>query len=169
MPRQNAKDKEYELRRWMETPVLLTPEGHRRLKEKLAHLKKILPGLIEETARTAAYGDRSDNAEYADAKGRLRRTQAQIFRIEDELKRVQIITAGAGRGGKVQLGSVVTIESSGRQKTFRIVGPQETNPGAGFISNASPLGAALLGRTKGEIIKVETAGGGREYHILDIA
>ena len=63
-------------------PVYLTSEGLDELKAKLAHLKKQLPIQAAETSRTADYGDRSENAEYKDAKARLRRTQSQIFYTE---------------------------------------------------------------------------------------
>jgi transcription elongation GreA/GreB family factor len=167
MPK-TKKDREEALRAWQATPVYLTPEGLERLKGKLAHLKNILPGLIDETARTGAYGDRSDSVEYTDAKGRLRRTQNQIYRIEDELKKVEIITSGPSAKGTVQIGSIVCLESGAVKKTFQILGPKETNPGAGAISYLSPLGAALLERAAGEEVEVQTASGIKKYRITEI-
>src|SRR3989344_2893662 len=88
-------------------PVHLTPEGLKRLQERLAKLKKALPDYIAEAARTAAYGDRSDNAEYKEAKHILRRTHRQIFSLEDQLKRAVIIKSGRNALGTIQTGSVV--------------------------------------------------------------
>src|SRR5580693_6711910 len=85
-------------------PVYLTPEGVKRLRVRLERLKRALPAAIDEAGRTSAYGDRSDNAEYKEAKGILRRTKGQILNIEDQLKRVVVIPAGADADGKIQLG-----------------------------------------------------------------
>lgn len=150
-------------------PIHLTPEGITRLRERLAHLKKKLPDYIAEVQRTAAYGDRSDNAEYKQAKGTLRRTHWLIFKIEDELKRVVPITLGKHISGTVQLGSTVVVESKeGKKKTFEIVGPYETDPDAGRISDQSPLGAALINKKQGDTVVIETLRGTEEYRIIEI-
>ncbi len=160
-------------------PVYLTPEGVRRLEARLARLKTSLPDAIAETARTSAFGDRSDNAEYKEAKGILRRTHAQIFTIEDQLKRVVVIADGADADGRVRLGTTVMVEvakaikkqgdaASSTRKTFRIVGPSETDPAHGRISHTSPLGAALIGHCVGDSMSVQTPGGMQEYKIVEI-
>lgn len=165
-------------RRWTRSqmvdtgPIHLTPQGIKRLQDRLARLKHDLPAFIEETQRTAAYGDRSDSAEYKEAKSNLRRTNRQIFSIEDQLKRVVEIPNGTS-SGKVQLGCTVILESKSAdnkktRKTFRILGPAETDPGQGRISHISPLGAALLDRSVGETVKIETPRGSQEYKILEI-
>ena len=150
-------------------PILLTPEGFKRLQERLAQLKQQLPAIIEETQRTAAYGDRSDNAEYKQAKGALRYTNSQIFLIEDQLKRIQLIDGDKNTTGTVQVGNTVVVElNSMTRKTFRILGARETDPGKGRISNQSPLGAALLNHAKGDVITIETPGGKQHYTIIEI-
>jgi transcription elongation GreA/GreB family factor len=150
-------------------PIYLTPEGHARLQGKLARLKRELPAFIEETARTAAYGDRSDNAEYKDAKSTLRRTQRQIWTIEDQLKRIVLIEPGRNAAGTAHLGSTVTLEfPDATQQTFEVVGPFETNPSKGRISHLSPLGTALVGHKAGETITVNTVNGPRNYRVLEV-
>ncbi len=152
-------------------PVYLTPEGVKRLEARLARLKDSLPAVIEEAARTAAYGDRSDNAEYKESKGILRRTRGQILNIEDQLKRIIVIPAGTDASGRIRLGSTVVLEikkaSGATQKTFRIVGSSETDPSRGRISHTSPLGAALLGHEKNDIVTIKAPGGEQEYRILE--
>lgn len=156
--------------------IHLTEAGLRQLKERLARIKQKLPELIAETARTAAYGDRSENVEYQEAKSALRRANFQILSIEDQLKRIEIISEGPNLSGKVELGSRVTLEIApadlhqGKTDpiTFQILGTRETNPGQGRISNQSPLGQALLGRSVGEIIELDTKNGIRQYKILAI-
>lgn len=149
-------------------PVHLTADGFKRLQERLAGLKNALPEYIAETRRTAAYGDRSDNAEYSAAKSLLRRTHRQIFSIEDQIKRVVIIDTKPNAVGTVQLGSTVTLQINGVQKIFQIVGSHETAPGRGRISFHSPLGAALLDRQPGDQIAIETESGRQEYTIIEI-
>jgi transcription elongation GreA/GreB family factor len=151
------------------SPIPLTREGLKQLQEKLARLKASLPDLIEETGRTAAYGDRSENFEYQDAKGRLRRTHRQILTIEDQLKRIVPIIPGKNTAGRAGLGSTVIIETTkGAHSTFQIVGPRETNPAKGRISHESPLGRALMGRIKGEKIIIQTPSGAQEYRVVEI-
>ena len=159
------------------TPVYLTAAGIEALQKDLARLKKKLPALAEEASRTAAYGDRSDNAEYKQAKGALRGTRRQIYFIEDQLKRVVAIKPGTNADGTVRQGSVVTLQEVGGadgaggkvvEKRFEILGPSETDPTRGRISDQSPLGAALIGRAQGDVIIIKTEKGGKEYRILKI-
>jgi transcription elongation factor GreA len=165
------------------TPIPMTPEGIERLREKLERLKARLPALAEETSRTAAFGDRSDNAEYKAAKGALRYATYESYRIEDQLKRVVPIERGSGADGIVRLGSSVTVAAiagdgaktahglsatGDKEMTYEILGPTETNPTKGRISNQSPLGTALIGKKKGAVVIVETANGRKEYRIVDV-
>lgn len=156
------------LRKQSDEPIYLTEEGFTRLKEKLARLKRALPNLIAETQRTAAYGDRSDNAEYKLAKSSLRRTNWQILSIEDQIKRVSLIAPGPDALGRVQIGSTVMLETDGAEKTFRILGSAESDPVRGRISYQSPLGAALMGCAKGDSVTIKTTSGSRAYRILEI-
>jgi transcription elongation GreA/GreB family factor len=152
-------------------PVYLTKQGIERLRAELDNLKRRLPQLAQEAQRNAAYGDRSDNAEYKQAKGALRFAHRQIFTIESQLKRAVPIEANANSAaaGTVQLGStVVLLASDGTERTFEILGPEETNPSAGRISYLSPLGAALLNHKKDDVVKVTTQGGEQTYQILEI-
>ncbi len=151
-------------------PVYLTPQGIERLCERLIRLKDTLPEQAAEAERAAAFGDRSENAAYKDAKALLRRTHRQIFTIENQLKRAVPIASGPSASGKVQMGSTVILEllAGGARKTFRILGPRETDPSGGRISHESPLGAALMHRAQGETVNVETPNGTRGYRIIEI-
>jgi len=161
--------KKQEVPRPIETPIYLTKEGLERLRGKLGRLKSSLPELISETRRTADYGDRSENAEYKEAKSALRRTHRQIWATEAQLKRVKVISQEKNTSGVVELGSAVLVElSSGEKREYMILDSAETNPGEGRISYKSPLGAALLHRRKGETIRLQTANGTREYKIVEI-
>ncbi len=156
------------LKRHNEEPIYLTEGGLQSRKERLTRLKSSLPEIIAEAQRTASYGDRSDNAEYKEAKGILRRTHRQIFALEDQIKHATVITSGPNTSGIIHLGSTVIVEENKIQKTFQIVGPQETNPSRGRISHQSPLGAALIDHKKGDDVLLKTENGLRHYHVVEI-
>ena len=149
-------------------PIHLTEEGLKQLEQKLERIKKSLPELIAETQRAAAYGDRSENAEYKLAKSALRRANFQILEIQEQLKRVIVINTGSNASETIQLGSTVVLESDGTQKTFQIVGSQETNPTNGRISYLSPIGAALMKHKRGDTIIIKTPTGLKKYTVLEI-
>lgn len=149
-------------------PFHVTADGLAKLKEKLTRLENSLPSLIAETQRTAAYGDRSENAEYQAAKGALRRANFQIIKVQDQIRRAKVFDSGPSNLGTIRLGSKVALEFEGREINFEIVGPHETNPERGRISFESPLGAALLHRKKNDVVMLETAVGQKQYRILAI-
>lgn len=122
----------------------------------------------EEVARTKEMGDLSENAAYSDAKAQLRRINDRILSIKERLRRAIVIPAGAGGSGIVGIGSTVLLRVDGDEKSYEIVGSQETNPGRGRISHLSPLGQALLGRRAGD--RVTRIVNGREviYEIVQI-
>ena len=149
-------------------PVYLTAEGLENLKRHLEKLKAALPKLIDETQKAAAFGDRSDNAEYKESKYALNRTHSQIRSAEDKLKRATLIKNDP-KSGVVQIGSTVVLKTGeGKERTFEIVGSVETNPGAGRISHKSPLGAGLLGLKTGDRVTINMDSGKKEYTILRI-
>ena len=150
-------------------PVYLTAEGVRRLEAELQRLEtKDVPQAIEDVERTGAFGDRSENAEYQEAKHRLSRSHARIFFLKERLKRIIVIREPKKNTGIVLLGSTVTLRVAEAERTYRIVGPSESNPSQGRISHVSPLGAALMGHKIGDEIDLTTEHGVTRYTILDI-
>ncbi len=146
----------------------LTPEGLERLKQKLLRLKtQELPQAIEDVRRTAEFGDFSENAEYQEAKARMRRLHAQIFALTEKIKQVVIIEKNS-TGTAIVMGSTVVLEMNEKQQTFEIVGPQEADPTRGRISHLSPLGKLLIGKTIGEMIELNTPSGKILYKIVGI-
>lgn len=149
--------------------IPLTAAGKRKLEQELVRLEtRDLPQAIEDVARTGAFGDRSENAEYQEAKHRLSRTHARIFYLKERLKRVILIRKTKTSVERVQLGSTVTVELNSETRVYEIVGPSESNPSQGRISHVSPLGTALLGHIIGDIILLETANGINKYTITTI-
>ncbi len=149
-------------------PFLVTADGLQRLHKTLLRLQGELPEMISEVERTKAHGDFSENAAYQDAKHTLRRTYGRIDNIKDRIKRAEIIEQGPNTTGKVQIGSTVVLETSGKQVTFEILGHHEANPSSGRISDQSPLGQALLGRAVGESVEIPVKTGSVTYHIIEI-
>lgn len=148
-----------------EGPLYLTEGGIEKLERRLDRIEKTeLPQAIEDVRRTGEFGDFSENAEYQEAKGRMRRLHNSVTIIKDKLKRVVLIKAQEGMEG-VQIGSTVVVQTSeGDKKTFEIVGPSETDPTRGRLSYKSPLGSRLMGREIGESVETALI----NYTIVDI-
>jgi transcription elongation factor GreA len=145
----------------------LTEAKYNELKNKLERLKFNRPRLAEEVKKYASDGDFSENAAYQIAKGRLRGVNQRILEIEEHLKHAVIIKPNKN-SGIVQLGSNVTIEANGKEKTYLILGSSETNPQKGIISHNSPIGANLMGKKIGDKIKIKLADREIEYKIIKI-
>lgn len=155
-------------------PTMLTAEGLKNLEEELAHLQNVKRKEIAEKIKVArSYGDLSENSEYDDAKNEQAIMEARITTIESILKTAQIIDESETSNDKVHLTSVVKIEmvDNGRQMEYKIVGSgsNETNPAQGKISDESPVGKALMGRSVGDVVEVETPGGIKGFKILEIS
>lgn len=147
----------------------LTQEKLDSLKSKLEHIRSVsLPRAIKETRQYGENGDFSENAEYQIAKGRLR----GLLRAADELQHQithAVIVEQARDTEKVQIGHTVTITSAGKEYAFKILGSSEADPKARVISYTSPLGAALMGHSVGDVVKVETDARTIAYKVLRIA
>lgn len=145
----------------------LTPEGLEKFKKELNYLKTVKRKEIAERLRqTASFGDLTENFAYQQTK------EDQIF-LEDRILELEKITRGAKiiekkKTGRIQIGSMVFLSSNGKREKFQIVGPEEANPQKGKISFESPLGKALLGKSVGTTIKIETPEDKIEYKILKI-
>ena len=112
-------------------------------------------------------GDVIDNAAYEEAKNEQARLEGRILELEQMLARAKLISKVDI--GVVSLGSVVHLRNSDeREYRYMLVGAYEANPGAGRISNESPVGKALLGHKVGDLVFVSTPGGVKEYTILSI-
>ena len=145
----------------------LTPNAIQQLKDDLNRLEHIArPPAVLELQRTREMGDLSENAAYSEAKGKVMGIDSAIFRIKERLKYAQPVGSGARLG--VGVGSNVTVEINGKQKTFLILGTQQTDPISGRISFHSPVGAALMGKKIGDIATVTINGQAIKYTILEI-
>ena len=144
----------------------ITQEKFNALAAKLARLRHSRPALAAEVGRLGAMGDFSENAPYQIAKGRLRSVNDRIEETENLLKKAVIIKQKTG--GEAALGSTVVVSAAGEEKTYQILGSQETKPERGIISRNSPIGSALLGKKAGERVVVKIGTREIEYKILEI-
>ena len=154
----------------MSEEVILTKEGKEELEKRLEYLKVQKRAEITERIKTAReFGDLSENAEYDAAKTEQGMVEGEIVEIEDKLKRAVIIKDNAKKG-KVSLGSKVDFvdEELGEVLSYEIVGTTEADVELNRISNESPIGSALLGRKKNEVVDVETPGGVIQLKVLKI-
>lgn len=114
-------------------------------------------------------GDLKENADYHDAKEQQAFVEGRIQYLENLLKNAEIINT-EGPSDEVRVGSSVTIREKGsdEDETYTIVGPAEANPSEGRISMKSPIGSALIGRKKGDKIKVDTPEGKVTFKLVKI-
>jgi len=148
----------------------LTPEGKESIERELADLIEVQrPDIAQKLKEAVAQGDLKENADDHDAKEKQGFIEGRIAELEATLRRAVIIEKSE-LNGMVQIGNTVTIREDGttEDETYMIVGSAEANAAEGKISNESPIGRALLGKKKGQKIKVETPDGKIEFKIRKI-
>ncbi len=137
----------------------LTRAGKQKLEEELRNLIEVVRDDVKrQLAEARAQGDLSENADYDAARNRQAEVEGRIKEIENILSNAEIIDEeGKKRSNKIALGSTVTIKflNNDKEQTFMIVGTVESDPFNQKISNACPLGEALIGKTLGDIVEVK--------------
>ena len=147
----------------------LTQEKFDELSKELEHLKTTRRREIAEQLEYArSLGDLSENAEYQEARDFQAATEERIRQIEEMLAHSQIVSHS--KTNKVTLGSFVTIQKVGESEehVYEIVGSAEANIQERKISHLSPMGAALMGKKKGEAFEFETPKGRQKYKIVAV-
>ncbi len=147
----------------------LTKEKFEELQKELDFLKTTRRKEIAEKLEFAkSLGDLSENAEYHEARQDQAETEDRILTLESVLSTAEIIHKG--KTSTVGAGSIVVIKKKGEKekKEYQIVGSEEADMAAGKISNISPIGAALLGKSKGDVAVYTTPKGEVECEIVDI-
>ena len=155
-----------------EKKVILTREGYEKLEKELEYNITVRRNEIAEQISIArGFGDLSENAEYDEAKNEQSRLEAKILDMENTIRNCVVVDESDIRTDKVGVGNKVRVMNHklNKELTFVIVGSNETDPKNMKISTESPIGAALLGKRKGESITVETPGGAMNIDILEIS
>lgn len=147
---------------------LVTKQGLEKIKKELKNRKVSLRQKIADAIKEAKeQGDLSENAEYSEAKKQQAENEARISELEFMLKEATVVEYDKN-SGVIQMGSKVKAKVDGAEMEIQIVGSNESNPDEMKISNESPLGKVLLGRTKGDKVDAITPGGKITYKILDV-
>ena len=150
---------------------LLTYEGLKNLEEELENLKVVRRKEVAAKIKEAReQGDLSENAEYDAAKDEQRDIEARIEEIEDILKNAEVVVEDEIDVAKINVGCRVTLFDfdANDEISYQIVGSSEANSRKHRISNESPVGAALIGKTINDIVEVETLSGLLKYKVLEI-
>lgn len=153
-----------------EEPVYLTPEGLENLKEELDELVNVRrPELAQRLRRAIQQGDLSENADYIQGKEEQGFLEGRIQQIEAMLRNAVLIE-DQGATDEVCLGSHVTVieQGSSDPELYHLVGSAEADPLNGKISQASPLGQALLGAKVGDTVAIEAPAGEIRFEVVSI-
>jgi transcription elongation factor GreA len=144
---------------------VITPEGLEKLKEEIEHLTSVRRREVAERIKEAReFGDIAENAEYDDAKNEQALLEQRIAQLEERLRRATVIDEKGLGTDKVQFGSIVHVkdQKTGDSQKFQIVGSTEADPLEQKLSNESPIGKALIGHKRNDIVVVEVPRGPRK-------
>ena len=150
----------------------ITIQGLKKLKEELEELKKIKrPKIIEAIAEARGHGDLKENAEYHAAKEEQAKIEGRILEINDLIARANIVdVTKLEKKDNVIFGSTVYLINleNNEKKTYKIVGKDEADMRKNYIYFRSPIGKALIGKKKKELVKVTTPSGERNFEIIEV-
>jgi transcription elongation factor GreA len=141
---------------------LITPEGLEKLKAELEELQTTRRREVAERIKEAReFGDIAENSEYDDAKNEQAMLEQRIAQMEERIRRAIVIDKDRVDTGVVSVGVKVHVkdQKTGDSRKFQLVGSAEANPAEEKLSHESPIGKALIGRKRGEIVSVEVPRG----------
>ena len=151
--------------------VLLTQEGYDKLEKELEYLRTEKRAEVAERIKVAlGFGDLSENSEYDEAKTAQAENEAKIADLENKIRYAKIIDESEIDTKTVKVGNVVKVFDMEfeEEETYTIVGSTEVDLSQNKISNESPIGMALLGAKKNQIVEVNAPAGIIKYKVLSI-
>ena len=150
----------------------ITVNGLKNLKEELENLKNVQrPKVVEAIAEARSHGDLKENAEYHAAKEQQALIESRVVAINDLIARANVIdVTKIENNGKVIFGSTVKLQDLDANKkiSYKLVGQDEADIKKNLVFYKSPIGKALIGRDKGELIIVNTPSGEKNFEILEV-
>lgn len=149
----------------------MTTKGHVALEAELQHLKNVeRKAVIADIAEARAHGDLSENAEYHAAREKQGFIEGRLKEIETKLSAAEVIDPLKMEGDIVRFSATVAIvdEETDEETTYQIVGADESNLKEFKLSFQAPLSRALIGKSEGDSVVVQTPGGKKTYEILDV-
>lgn len=150
---------------------IMTEDGMRKLQEQLDYLIGTRRNEVAKQIEIArGFGDLSENAEYDEAKKEQAKVEEEINRLQNLLRTAVVVSDSEISTEKVSVGVTVVLddEETGEGFEYAIVGAEEADPWQNKISNESPVGKALMGARKGQIVPIEIPAGNVNYKIVDI-
>ena len=151
--------------------VILTAEGYEKLKQEIDYLQNEKRREVAERIRVAReFGDIAENAEYDSAKNDQAHLEARIATLEERLTNARVVTRKEIRSGEVSVGTKVRLRDMGSNKTveYHIVGSAEADPTELKLSNESPVGKAIMGHKKGDVVDAPTPKGAKKFKIMEV-
>ena len=155
----------------MEKDVILTQTGYEKLKATISELETVKRREVAERIKAAReFGDISENSEYDDAKNEQALLETRILRLKEQLRGARVIDTSDIPKDVVSIGSKVKVKyvDDGETDEYEIVGSAEADPGNRRLSNESPVGRAVLGHKKGEVVEVAAPAGSIKLKIISI-
>ena len=150
----------------------ITINGLKNLKSELENLKNIeRPKIVEAIAEARSHGDLKENAEYHAAKEQQALIESRVIAINDLIARANVIdVTKIDNDGKVIFGSTVKVQDleSNKEISYKLVGQDEADIKKNLIFYKSPIGKALIGKNKGDMVNVNTPSGERNFEIQDV-
>ena len=145
----------------MSRESLITKEGLEKLKQEVEHLSTVKRREVAERIKEAReFGDIMENSEYDDAKNEQAMLEQRIAQLEDRVRRATVVESKDVENGVVNVGVTVHVkdQKSGDSRKFKVVGAAEAQP-PDKLSNESPVGKALVGHKRGDVVSVEVPRG----------
>ena len=155
----------------MEKDVPLTRDGYEKLKQTLEELETVKRREVADRSREAReFGDISENSEYDDAKNEQTLLESRILRLEEQLRAARVVDTSDVSTDVVAVGTKVKVEyvDDGDKVEYVIVGSAEADPAQNKLSNESPVGRAVIGHKKGEVVEVAAPAGSIKLKIVSI-
>lgn len=154
--------------------TLVTKEGLKKLKDELEELRTVRRAEVAQRLKEAiSYGDLSENSEYEEAKNEQAFVEGRILELEQKIKNAKIISDKNVKHGKtIDIGSTITLlnkTEGDEEERYTIVGSTEADPLDHKISNESPIGKALLGKGKGDVVQIAAPSGVIKYEVVSVA
>ena len=155
----------------MEKDVILTQTGYEKLKATISELETVKRREVADRIKAAReFGDISENSEYDDAKNEQALLETRILRLKEQLRAARVIDTSDIPKDVVSIGSKVKVKyvDDGETGEYEIVGSAEADPAAHKLSNESPVGRAVLGHKKGDVVEVAAPSGSIKLQIVSI-
>ncbi len=155
----------------MSQKIPMTSEGLINLEDELRHLKNTArPEVIRAIALAREHGDLSENAEYHAARDRQSFIEGRVSELEDKISRAEVIDVSKLSGKTVKFGAKVSLidEDTAEKQIYQIVGQDEADVKQGRLAITSPLARALIGKSVGDSVEVNTPKGEKAYEITRV-